>query len=194
MLCQEFLQRFISLDHVVLDIGAGSCEFINNINCRKKLAIDLNPLTKLTAAKNVGVFQESAEKVGKIFRGKIDVAFMSNFLEHLESRDVVYNILKGVYLALKPGGKLLIMQPDIRRVGDEYWDYFDHKIPITEKSLAEAVKSAGFRIIDKRSPFLPYTTRAWWLPMSPGLLKIYLQLRPLQLIFGKQFFLCLIKD
>ena len=42
VLCPDFFQQFIPEEARVLDIGAGYCEFINNIRCREKLAVDLN--------------------------------------------------------------------------------------------------------------------------------------------------------
>jgi hypothetical protein len=41
VLCPNFFQKFVPLDAAVLDIGAGYCEFINNILCAKKFAVDL---------------------------------------------------------------------------------------------------------------------------------------------------------
>lgn len=186
--CEDFLQHFIPASATVLDIGAGTCEFINFIQARKKYALDLNPATKQCAASDVIVLKLSANKLNTVFRDKIDVAFMSNFLEHLENKDSVYDVLKKTYKSLAPGGKLLIMQPDIKRAGNQYWDFFDHKTPITAKSLTEALISIGFRIKKMIDPFMPYSTNISWIPTSTLLLKIYLRVRLLQLLVGKQFF------
>ena len=188
VLANDFFQKYIPQSAVVLDVGAGSCEFINSIKCGQKYALDLNPQTKKFAAKNVKVLSRSADEIGAIFKSKIDVVFMSNFLEHLESKEQVYNVLKQVFLALRPGGHIMVLQPDIRLVGNEYWDFFDHKTPITKKSAIEALESVGFKITDLIYPFMPYTTDTRFLPKSTILLRIYLKIRILQLIFGKQFF------
>ena len=82
------------------------------------------------------------------------------------------------------------MQPDINLIGGEYWDFFDHKVPLTFLSLSEVLHSLGYKISDYRYPFLPYTTKAKYLPLWPPLLTFYLKLKFLQKIFGKQFFLC----
>ena len=37
VLCPHFFQQFVPKDGVVLDLGAGYCEFINNIQCKKKI-------------------------------------------------------------------------------------------------------------------------------------------------------------
>ena len=46
VLCQDFLQQFIKKDDCVVDLGSGSCEFINSISCGEKIAIDTSQETK----------------------------------------------------------------------------------------------------------------------------------------------------
>src|SRR3989338_3505443 len=55
VLCQEYLQKFIRHKDTVLDLGAGSCEFINSIKCREKIAIDGNRQLLKVAKKDVKV-------------------------------------------------------------------------------------------------------------------------------------------
>ncbi len=38
-----------------------------------------------------------------------------------------------------------------------YWDYFDHLIPLTDRSLAEALEMNGFRVEEQIPRFLPWT-------------------------------------
>src|SRR4051812_44051716 len=83
VLCQEFFQDFIKPGDYVIDIGAGYCEFINNINCAKKIAIDINPDTKKFADDNVEIVATTSINIPNKFNGKADIVFMSNFLEHL---------------------------------------------------------------------------------------------------------------
>ena len=40
VLCDEYFNKFISPKARVLDLGAGWCEFINNINAAEKYAMD----------------------------------------------------------------------------------------------------------------------------------------------------------
>src|SRR5918911_2512313 len=57
VLCRDFFQRYVHPSDTVLDIGAGYCEFINNIQCARKIALDLNEDTKRYAAPGVQVVQ-----------------------------------------------------------------------------------------------------------------------------------------
>ncbi|MBI2617167.1 hypothetical protein HYW55_03485 [Candidatus Gottesmanbacteria bacterium] len=93
-LCQDFLQQFINASDTVVDVGAGQCEFINNISCRKKIVIDINPDTKTFADSDVRVIISSIKHIKESLRqGSADVIFMSNLLEHLESKEEVFRLL-----------------------------------------------------------------------------------------------------
>src|SRR3989344_821873 len=191
ILCREFLQKFIHPTDTIVDLGAGECEFINNIHGQKKIAVDINKHTQKLAAKNVQVITASVKKPRSLFdANSIDVVFMSNLLEHMENKEDVFRILRETYLILKPKGRLLIMQPDIKLVGGAYWDFFDHKVPLTLASINEALRANDYTISYTLYPFLPYSTKVRFLPLWPQLLKLYLPIRPLHFIFGKQFFLC----
>ena len=42
ILCRDFFQKYVKPTDTLCDIGAGYCEFINNINAKNKIAIDIN--------------------------------------------------------------------------------------------------------------------------------------------------------
>jgi hypothetical protein len=46
ILSSEFFSTWIPESSTILDLGAGYCEFINNVRARRKLALDLNPDAK----------------------------------------------------------------------------------------------------------------------------------------------------
>jgi ubiquinone/menaquinone biosynthesis C-methylase UbiE len=187
VLCTDFFQRFVPEDSIVLDIGAGYCEFINNIRARRKYAVDLNEDTRSFASRDVEVSTSPATDLHFLPPDSVDIAFMSNFLEHLQSKEEVLRVLVEVHRVCKPGGRILILQPNIRYVHDQYWDFFDHRTPLSDRSLAEALMMAGFEIVRIYPRFLPYTTKSA-LPKSALLVKIYLRVRPAWRILGKQAF------
>jgi len=85
------------------------------------------------------------------------------------------------------GGVILILQPNIKFAYKEYWDFFDHNVPLSDKSLVEALGIAGFEV-DKVIPaFLPYTTKSR-LPQWELLVRIYLKIPFIWRILGKQVF------
>ncbi|MHB8876814.1 MAG: class I SAM-dependent methyltransferase, partial [Myxococcaceae bacterium] len=145
VLCDDFFARFVGEADTVVDVGAGYCEFINNIRCRRKIAIDLNPDVKRFAGADVEVINESCTNMSSLAEGTADVVFMSNFLEHLPSKDLVYETLAEARRILRAGGRLIILQPNIRFLAREYWDFFDHHTPLSDRSLVEVLQSMEMR-------------------------------------------------
>ena len=188
-LCESFLNRYVPRDGAVLDVGAGYCDFINHVSAARRIAIDLNPDTARYAAPGVEVHRLAFEQPGEVVDPEtIDLAFASNIFEHLRNPDSLLEILAAIRRALKPGGRIIIMQPNMRRVGVAFWDFVDHTLPLTEKGMEEALTMSGFEMVERRARFLPYTTKSL-LPKSSALLRVYLKVRPLQWLLGKQMFL-----
>jgi SAM-dependent methyltransferase len=188
VLCNEFFQRYISRGDTVLDLGAGFCEFINNIQCEKKIAVDLNDHTPRFAGPEVEVLTGSALHLAKLLkRDNIDVVFSSNFFEHMQDKNELKETLLEIKKVLKPGGKLLILQPNIRYAYKVYWDFYDHHIPLSHNSLQEIISHVGFETVELRPKFLPWTTKSRF-PKHPFLIKLFLKLPLLQFILGKQMF------
>lgn len=188
VLCADFFQRFVPEDATVLDIGAGYCEFINNIRARRKYAVDLNEDTPTFAGSDVEVFTSPVGDLHFLSQDSVDVAFMSNILEHMQSKEEVLGVLAEAHRVCRHGGRVLILQPNIRHVGGQYWDFFDHRVPLTDKSLAEALLMAGFSIDRVVGRFLPYTTKTRW-PSSPLLVRLYLKMPLAWRMLGKQAFI-----
>jgi ubiquinone/menaquinone biosynthesis C-methylase UbiE len=188
VLCNDFFQKYIRNNSTVLDIGAGYCEFINNIQCAKKYAVDLNEDTTRFASPDVKVFKCPSTDLSVFADASIDISFLSNFFEHLKSREDILITLSEVFRILKPGGGVLILQPNIRYLYKEYWDYFDHQIPLSDKSLTEALQITGFTIEKIIDRFLPYTTRSR-IPQKPWLVKFYLKMPFIWKVMGKQAFI-----
>ncbi len=110
---------------------------------------------------------------------------MSNYLEHLESSDQVIAQLRVAADLLKPGGRVLVLQPNIRLVGARYWDFIDHRVPLTERSLLEAADLAGLRTEKLVTRFIPYSTKGR-LPSHPALVRAYLAIPLAWRFMGKQ--------
>lgn len=188
ILCSSFFQRYVGENDIVLDIGAGYCEFINNIKCGKKFAVDLNEDTKKAANPDVTVFSHSSVDIPSLNDSSVDVVFMSNFIEHLMTRADILRSLREIYRILRIGGKVLVLQPNIRYAYKEYWDFFDHHVPLSDKSLAEALQLEGFDIVKVIPRFLPYTMKSR-LPQYNFLVRAYLKLPIAWRVFGKQAFI-----
>ena len=175
VLCKFFLQKYIKRTDTVIDFGAGYCEFINNISCKKKIAVDLNADTILYANKDVKVIKLKAKNLPSELNNKADVVFMSNFLEHLDTKEDLVATLEKAYQVLRKGGQLIIIQPNIDLVKERYWDFIDHKIVLNTKSIKELLSITNFGIEIFTNRFLPYTTLDWkFIFITANFIRLYL--------------------
>lgn len=111
--------------------------------------------------------------------------FMSNYLEHLRSRDEVVEQMRIAFRLLRPGGRVIVLQPNIRYAGAAYWDFIDHHVELTDRSLAEAASLAGFETEYLVAQFLPYSTKGR-LPSVGLLARWYLRVPVAWRLFGGQ--------
>jgi SAM-dependent methyltransferase len=185
-LVDKFFSRYIASNAVVLDLGCGHGEFINNVECGKKLAIDLNRDSRRHLNPDVVFLEQDGSEPWDIADATLDVVFSSNFFEHLPSKETLSDILAQTWRCLRPGGFLIAMGPNIRFVRGGYWDFWDHHLPLTDSSVVEILRMHGFRIDRVIDRFLPYTmVNARQVPAA--LISAYLKLPPVWKIFGKQF-------
>lgn len=187
VLVSDFFQQFIKKNDAVLDVACGYGEFINNIVCGKKFAVDLNKSVKKYLRKDVRFFSESSTKMSSIKDKSIDKIFVSNFFEHIKKEDIIRTIDE-FNKKLKDRGEVLVLQPNIRFCAKDYWMFFDHLTPIDDRAMEEIFSSHGYRLKKRILKFLPYTTKSN-LPKSPIFIKIYLKLPFLWRFFGQQSFL-----
>jgi SAM-dependent methyltransferase len=185
-LCEQYFQSLVGNDKVVADLACGYGEFINNIKAKKKYAIDLNPDAPKFLASDIQFCHSPAERIDEIPENALDVVFTSNFLEHLKTKEECDRVLSEILRILKPGGRFIIMGPNIRYLAAEYWDFYDHYLPLSHLSLEEGLVQAGYEVESIIPRFLPYTTRSA-LPQHPALIALYLKLPIAWSIFGKQF-------
>lgn len=193
VLCTDFFQQYVKPSDVVLDIGAGDGHFLKNIQARKKIAVDLSAHVQELTRFGVEVIQVPASDFANQLSEKADVILMSNFLEHLPNKKVLLEVLAECHHALKPGGRLLILQPNIRYVGAAYWDYIDHHIALTEYSLTEALEVCDYAVVKLIPRFLPYTAKSGVgkvaaLGSQEWLVRQYLRFPLLWRILGQQTF------
>ena len=179
------LQRYVPADAIVLDIGADRGNFIRHVEARERWASDVRDTSPHLPPDVHFVQSDGLLLEEHLPRGYFDLIFMSNYLEHLASPEDVIEQLRVVGRLLKPGGRVLVMQPNIRLVGHAYWDYLDHRVALTERSLAEAAAVAGFRTLSLITRFLPYTFKGR-LPATPMLVRAYLSFPPAWRLMGKQ--------
>jgi SAM-dependent methyltransferase len=186
VLVGEYFSRWIPERAAVLDLGCGHCEFINNVRSERRFGMDLNPDTLKHAAPGVEIIAQNCAHEWNLPNGSLDVVFTSNFFEHLYTKRDLRDTLMQAWRCLRPGGRIIALGPNIRYLAGEYWDFYDHYLELTERSLGEVMMETGFTVEEQIPRFLPYT-------MSQGgerpvwMLSLYLKMAFVWPLFGKQF-------
>lgn len=186
-ICRGYLQRKIGQNQTILDLASGYGEFSHNIVAARKIAVDLNPDAKRMLPSDVEFHNVSAtEFSSSVGKGVVDVVFTSNFLEHLPTKSDLDEVFGEVLKVLKPGGRFLILGPNIKYLATEYWDFYDHYLPLSHMSVEEGLVQSGFEVREIIPKFLPYSTRSA-LPQAPVFVAAYMRVPLAWSILGKQF-------
>lgn len=180
-----FLGRYMDADRPVVDIGCDAGYFINQVSARERWATDIRDM-RVYLEDGVRFAQaDGLALAAELPADHFGTAFMSNYLEHLPSSDAVIEQLRVVRQLLTAGGRVVVLQPNVRLVGGRYWDFIDHHVPLTERSLVEAGESVGLRTVKVITRFLPFSTKGA-LPPSPNLVRLYLAMPFAWRLLGKQ--------
>ncbi|CAN1486206.1 AdoMet_MTases domain containing protein [Microbacteriaceae bacterium] len=177
----------------VLEIASGYGEFISQINGREKFAVDLNPDAAAFVGEEVSFFCQSSRNLDSLGLKDLNVVFISNFLEHLESKSDLEELLDSIHSCLVSGGKLIILGPNLRYLPGEYWDFYDHRLGLTHLSLSEILELKGFALDRVIPKFLPYSVNGR-LPSHPLLVRLYLWFPLAWRILGRQFLVIASKE
>jgi len=186
VIIDSFLSNHIDKSATVLDLGCGYGEFINNVDAQKKYAMDLNPNVSDYLNPEVELFEQDCSSEWPLDDNSLDVIFTSNFFEHLPDKKTLGETLDQAYRCLKQNGILIAIGPNIRFLAGEYWDFWDHYLPLTEISLSEALINRDYIIENSWSRFLPYTM-VGKKEIPAALIRIYLHAKLAWKFFGKQF-------
>ena len=189
----HYLQRYIAPTSTVLDIGCDLGYFIHHVQAGERWATDVRDVSSSLAPEVHFVHSHGLPLLDSIPRDHFDVIFMSNYLEHLPDSEAVVAQLQVVHDLLKPGGQVIILQPNIKFIGGRYWDFIDHHTALTEASLREAAEVAQLRPVRVIARFLPYTTKSRY-PQNPTLVRLYLRMPIFWRLFGEQTLLIAERD
>ena len=181
----RYLQRYVDPNQPVLDLACDRGHFVRPIKSSEKWATDIRDMSAVLPAEVRFVQASGLELDSALPAAHFGTVFMSNYLEHLESSDAVIQQLTVVRRLLAPGGRVIVLQPNIRLVGPRYWDFIDHRVALTERSLLEAAELAGLRTHTLVTRFIPYSTKGR-LPAAPWLVRAYLSMPPAWWLLGKQ--------
>lgn len=177
-----YFSNYISPEHCALELGSGYCDFINNVKCSTKIAVDIDKKSGKYADKDVDFYNCPITDINFLDDNSIDLIFSSNLFEHLD-RNEISTALDLLFKKLKKGGKIIFLQPNFRFAYANYFDDYTHKSIWSDISFSDFLKTHKFHILKVMPRFLPLSIKSR-LPTFPILIKLYLYLpfKP----FGKQ--------
>jgi hypothetical protein len=155
----KYLSRFVPDQADVLELGAGYCYFINQIPARRRVAVDVFPELPRYAAAGVETWVGDALAfLRECPRASFDFIFASNFFEHFEWA-VLNEMLPLAVQALRPGGRLGLVQPNFRTASRRYFDDFTHRTIFTDVSLRDWLAANGLVVTHLDARFMPLTVK-----------------------------------
>jgi SAM-dependent methyltransferase len=158
----------------VLEIGAGYCAWINAVHAARRVATDVWPDVVRHAGSGVDArVLDATTSLRSLGAATFDVALASNVLEHFDP-DTAAAVARDLRHVLKPGGRLLVIQPNFRYAWYNYFDDYTHRAVFTDVSLPAMLRAQGFAVDEVRARFLPYSMRDTRLPIRPWLVRAYL--------------------
>jgi SAM-dependent methyltransferase len=180
-----YFNRIVPADGCVLDLGAGYGSFINQVQARRRIALDSWPDFPRHLAPGIEAVVGPVTELDFLAGGSVDFAFASNLFEHIP-QDAFARVLDGLRRKLSPRGSLNILQPNYRYASREYFDDYTHVAIYSHISLADFLTANGYQVTLVVPRFLPLTVKSR-MPVSPWLIAAYLAspIKPL----GKQMFL-----
>jgi SAM-dependent methyltransferase len=174
-----YFGRFIETGDTVVELGAGYCHFINGVTAARRIAVDHSPDLGKYTAEGVETFSgDVLEFLRTSGDESSDVVMASNFLEHFDWNDLEA-IIAGIRRILRPGGTLLLLQPNFRIAPHRYFDDFTHRTIFTDVSLRDWITASGFSVTRVEPRFLPLSMKSRGARLS-FLVPLYLRspLRP----------------
>jgi SAM-dependent methyltransferase len=175
-------RHIVPADFCVLDLGCGYGDFINQVEAKRRIALDSWEGFPAHLRPGIEPIVASVTDLGGIEEGSVDFAFASNLFEHLTQADFAA-ALAALRPKLTARGSLAILQPNWRYAYREYFDDYTHVSIYSHVSLADFLRANGWEVIEVRPRFLPLTVKSR-LPVWSPLIGAYLKspVKPL----GKQ--------
>lgn len=158
-LCRYLERRWIAPTSDVLELGAGWCDFSNQVRAGTVTAVDLDPVVTNAAAAHVTAAVADGTNLAEFADDSFDVVFASNLVEHL-TRPQSDLLLLEAGRVLRPGGRLILLQPNFRLNPGRYFDDYTHVSIYTDQSLGDYLVASGWRLEHLAARFLPLTMKS----------------------------------
>ena len=175
----RYLQGWVDPAQPLLELGAGYGEFTRAIRASEKWALEQNSALVDHWEPNVQAVIQSVLDPWPIPRASLGTVFASNFFEHFTLEQGA-EILTQAKDSLKPGGRIVAVQPNFRLEPGRYFDDYTHRTAYTDQGFQDFLTALGWRVVHVEPRFMPFTMKSR-MPTAEWLVDLYLALpiRPL---------------
>ena len=159
---QIIFREYINENDEVLDFGCGGGFLLKNINCKKRIGVEINPIAASLARENGIEIYISTEDIPENF---VDVIISFHALEHTHNP---LNELLGLYKVLKKGGKVVMVVPcESIKCRFRKNDIDQHLFTWSPMNIGNLMTLAGFEVSEVR----PYYYQ-WIVSKRPIIVKL----------------------
>jgi SAM-dependent methyltransferase len=136
----------------VLDLGCGPGVFLDLLReaGRRGVGLERSPAEAARArARGHEVIEQDALSYLAGQREAFDGAFCAHVIEHLAAPEAV-ELLRGLHRALRPGGRLVLVTPDVRDLEvltERFWLDLTHVRPYPIPLLVGLLGQLGFQVV-----------------------------------------------
>ncbi len=156
----EYIQKkYIPDDAKVMDLGAGYCDFIHHIKAKEKHALDVFERLPELAHDDVITHVRSCTDMASIEDGYLDSIFASNLFEHLTHEELL-DTLAEIQRVLRPGGRLILLQPNFKYCYRTYFDDYTHLQIFTHMGIMDLLEMCGMKVENLHARFLPVNMKS----------------------------------
>lgn len=171
----EHLSPWIAAQAHVLEVGAGYCDWINHVRASRRVAVDIWPdLPRHAAAGVETMVMDASRDLPALGTGAFDVVLASNVLEHF-APDVAASVVSDMRRVLRPGGRLLLIQPNFRYAFRRYFDDYTHRAVFSDVSLPALLRAQGLQVEAVEPRFMPYSMQGARVTPRPWMVRAYLR-------------------
>jgi SAM-dependent methyltransferase len=153
---QIFFQEYINPNDKVLDFGCRGGFLLKNLDCKKRIGIEINPAAAEVAREN-GI--EIYLSVDDVLDSYVDTIISCHALEH-----TFYPLkeMQGLYNKLKKGGKAIIVVPcESIRWKFKKNDVDQYLYTWSPMSIGNIIALAGFNIIESKPYYYGWFLGHW---------------------------------
>jgi SAM-dependent methyltransferase len=168
-----YIERDLPDRSSLLELGCGYGDFINHVRVQQKVAVDLNAAVRDRLAPEVRFVCGDCTNLAFLDAGSVANVMASNLLEHLD-RGQLALLMSEIGRVLKPGGRLMLLQPNYRLCAARYFDDYTHVTVFTDTGLCGFLAAHAFTLIRCVPGLLPFSMNSK-LPKHPLLVRWYLR-------------------